>query len=124
MKKQVLGKRNSLLSFDSTLTAQKSTPLKESFVAAGTCLPSHCLATHRKTHRLSSGTSAAQKTTPQTNIPLFSAFVPTGMCLPRMGGICVVWHRDGQSCHDVHGQLAEGKETDMETEQICFRKEG
>jgi hypothetical protein len=45
-KQKVLGRTNSLLSFDTTSTAQKSKP-QQIFVAGGTSLPSHYLATIR-----------------------------------------------------------------------------
>jgi hypothetical protein len=110
-KQEVLGRTNSLLSFDTTRTACKTTPptiLRCSRNALTELFPSNNKGIYRQIHRHTS----------PTFLLLLCVLVAAGTCLPSrclatkggthikihrlMGRICEVHRWDGLRCHDIH----------------------
>jgi hypothetical protein len=91
-KREFLPRTNRLLSFDTKQVAQKTTPptsplLLCVYVAAGTCLPSRCLAIKRGIHFTEPLHINDRRDTHTDRL---------------MGGIYEVGRWDGHSCHDIH----------------------
>jgi hypothetical protein len=86
IKQEVLGIINRLFSFDTTRTAQKTTPptiLRCRGDVFTELLPSNDRGIHRQTHRLSfDKTQTAQKMTRPTILLLLHIIVTAGTCLP------------------------------------------